>query len=1009
MKSTLYLVSIYSIFSFITGGFLIPTAYASSFFTVTSVSDFNSGVLSNVSIADAGGGDGNVANALGAETPDQSQITGTTAQVFDSAKWLAQTFTPAQSGLLSKVIISLRRQTGDNSSGNVTVEIRNSSGGNPGTAILASTSTAASALPTSQGDVAFNFSDIVAVSSGTQYAIIVYRSGTGDVDDYDWYRENSGSVDYSAGSRFQSTNSGNTWSSQTNDQRFSQYYRAYIISGNQSSAVLNTNSSAAKYSQISWNENLPAGADIIFEVRASDTNFIKTDLSPAWISLGSGDSPINLADALPNSYQYFQWRATLNGTATMTPTLMNVLATYNRPAALNAIGNKTADENSLLQFTVSGSDPDNDALVYSASNLPSGAAFDAGTQTFAWTPSYDQSGNYNVIFTISDGTLTDSENVAIDVGNVNRTPDLSAIGNKNVSENNTIYFTISAIDSDNDPLTYSASNLPSGSVFDASTRTFSWIPTYDQAGIYNNVHFEVTDGSSTDFENITITVSNTNRAPILNSIGSKMVDEGQNLNFTLSAGDPDSNTLSYSASNLPTGASLDSVTGIFSWTPDYSQSGSYTPTLRVCDNDTSSLCAEETITITVNNINRAPTLNSIGNKIADENSLLEFILSATDADGDSLNYSASNLPIGSAFSTTTGTFSWTPTYDQAGAYDNVHFEVTDGSATTNENITVTINNVNRGPALDSIGDKAGSENSALTFTLSGTDPDSDVLVYEATNLPTGASFSTTTKTFNWTPDYGQAGTYTNMHFSVTDDALSAGEDITLTISRTNRPPILTAIGGKSTDENQTLSFTVSGSDPDSDALTYSASNLPSGASFDAGTGTFSWKPNYDQSGNYPNIHFQISDGTLTDSEDIAIDVNNVNQDGGGMTGGGGGSLLSYNFGPSPVASASVQSPTPVNAENIFTAVIPPAPGEEANKPVALNAADQNSVTGGQASPTEASQTAAPSQENNTSLLSNVASLMNTQAIISAVKSAVSSVYQALGHLKNFFAAFFLSR
>jgi hypothetical protein len=88
----------------------------------------------------------------------------------------------------------------------------------------------------------------------------------------------------------------------------------------------------------------------------------------------------------------------------------------------------------------------------------------------------------------------------------NNAPVLNTIGNKTVSEGQNLSFTISASDLNGDPLTYSASNLPLGSAFNASTRTFSWTPSSTQSGTYANVHFQVTDGTLSDAENITITV-----------------------------------------------------------------------------------------------------------------------------------------------------------------------------------------------------------------------------------------------------------------------------------------------------------------------------------------------------------------------------------------------------------------------------------------------------------------------------------------------------------------------
>ena len=95
-------------------------------------------------------------------------------------------------------------------------------------------------------------------------------------------------------------------------------------------------------------------------------------------------------------------------------------------------------------------------------------------------------------------SMADSEiltDVIYDNGNVYRP----------ISEGQFLQFTISAIDPDGNPLSYSASNLPEGASLNAETRTFSWTPRYDQAGVYV-VRFEVSDGELTDYEDVTITV-----------------------------------------------------------------------------------------------------------------------------------------------------------------------------------------------------------------------------------------------------------------------------------------------------------------------------------------------------------------------------------------------------------------------------------------------------------------------------------------------------------------------
>jgi hypothetical protein len=276
----------------------------------------------------------------------------------------------------------------------------------------------------------------------------------------------------------------------------------------------------------------------------------------------------------------------------------------NTPPVLNPIGNKSIQEEDALTFTVSATDPDGDTLTYSASGLPSGAGFNPSTRTFTWTPALDTAGTYNIIFTVSDGRGgTDSETITITVTSappVNTPPVLNPIGNKSIQEEDALTFTVSATDPDGDTLTYSAAPLPSGASFNSQTGYFSWTPALDTAGTYNII-FTVSDGrGGTDSETITITVTSAppvNTPPVLNPIGNKSIQEEDALTFTVSATDPDGDTLTYSAAPLPSGASFNSQTGYFSWTPALDTAGTYNIIFTVSDGRGGT--DSETITITV--------------------------------------------------------------------------------------------------------------------------------------------------------------------------------------------------------------------------------------------------------------------------------------------------------------------------------------------------------------------------------------------------------------------------
>jgi hypothetical protein len=358
----------------------------------------------------------------------------------------------------------------------------------------------------------------------------------------------------------------------------------------------------------------------------------------------------------------------------------------------------------------------------------------------------------------------------------------------------------------------------------------------------------------------------TNHAPVLDAIGNKSVNEGALLSFSLHASDPDGDSLAYSATSLPIGASFNPSTQTFAWTPGTSQTGTYSASFRVSDG---ALSDTETITITVSNANKAPVLATIGNKSVDQGTLLSFSLNASDPDGDSLTYSATSLPIGAAFNPSTQTFAWTPGANQAGNY-SATFRVSDGDLSDTETITINVSNVNQAPVLATIGNKNVDEGKLLSFTLNGIDPDGDSLTFSAAGLPNGATFSGSTRTFNWTPGTSQAGNY-SVTFRVSDGDLSDLETITISVGNVNQPPVLDVIGNKSVNQGTALEFSLISSDPDGDSLTYSATGLPDGASFSVSSGTFSWTPGIDQGGNY-SVTFRVTDGNLSDSETVSINV-----------------------------------------------------------------------------------------------------------------------------------------
>ena len=188
----------------------------------------------------------------------------------------------------------------------------------------------------------------------------------------------------------------------------------------------------------------------------------------------------------------------------------------NTPPALAVIGSKTINQNSLLTFTVTASDVDNDALIFSVTGLPTGASFNQdpvnpNTGVFYWTPTSDQVGTYPIEFSVSDGKATVKEQINIAVRNNAPVITITTQPLGPVTENELVTIVISVGDPNGDPITVSASGLAveGGGVFDPATSTFSWTPAIVSAGTYS-VTFAANDGTSLATETVSIDYVRTN-------------------------------------------------------------------------------------------------------------------------------------------------------------------------------------------------------------------------------------------------------------------------------------------------------------------------------------------------------------------------------------------------------------------------------------------------------------------------------------------------------------------
>ena len=268
------------------------------------------------------------------------------------------------------------------------------------------------------------------------------------------------------------------------------------------------------------------------------------------------------------------------------------------------------------------------------------------TGLFSWTPTEAKGpGTFGVTVRVTDNgspALIDTETITITASEVNEAPVLAAIGDQIVDEGSELTFTATATDPDTpaNNLTFSLdAGAPTGATIDPVSGVFNWTPTEAQGPGTFDVTVRVTDDGAPaldDSESITISVNDTNGAPVLAAIGDQVVDEESLLTFTATATDPDdppnNRTFSLDA-GAPAGATIDPASGVFSWTPTEAQGpGTFDVTVRVTNDGAPALGDTETITITVNEVNEAPVLAAIGDRVVNEGNELSFTATATDPD-----------------------------------------------------------------------------------------------------------------------------------------------------------------------------------------------------------------------------------------------------------------------------------------------------------------------------------------------------------------------------------------
>lgn len=522
--------------------------------------------------------------------------------------------------------------------------------------------------------------------------------------------------------------------------------------------------------------------------------------------------------------------------------------------------------------TVAASDPDpGNVLTYQiiAGNTGNAFMINASTgeiqvQTSSVLDFESGPTSYDLIVSVSDGGLSDTDVVTITVTDANDAPAAVADGPYAASEDTQLVVPAAGVlandsDQDGDGLTaVLATQANNGTVTLNSDGSF----TYDPAPGFNGTDtftYYANDGTAdSNTVTVTIDVAGSNDAPTANDDAFGPVAEDSTMNITAPGvlgndTDPENDPLQVSASdNSSSQGAVVTVNadGSFSYDPTAAaalqalpQGGSTTDSFTYTANDGSLDSLPATVSITVTGVNDPPTVNDAAFSIAEDtaNSSVVGTPVSNDVDtGDVLTFSILSGNTGNAFAISSPAGEITVNDNTALDFETTPvmtliIQVEDGSsAADTATVTITVTDANDAPTDISLDNASVPENSlpgTAVGNFSTTDQDSgDTFTYSLASgtgdtgnssfqivgneLQTNASF-----------DYEAQNSYSIRVRSTDNGGLWFEKVLTISVTDVNEAPTAIALDNASVLEEQPAGTAVgnfSTTDPDSGStFTYS--------------------------------------------------------------------------------------------------------------------------------------------------------------------------------------------
>ncbi len=435
----------------------------------------------------------------------------------------------------------------------------------------------------------------------------------------------------------------------------------------------------------------------------------------------------------------------------------------------------TTAEDTPVSLDVIANDTDlkNDALFIAELGLATHGTVISDSMMITYTPQADWFGTDSFTYVVSDGVLTDTATVWITVTAINDAPVFTSTPATAATQDVLYTYNIATQDADpGDVLTITATLKPAWLALTDNgdgTATLSGTPTNADVGSHA-VTLRVRDTVGvTATQSFTVVVANVNDAPTFTSTPVTTTTQDALYTYDIAAQDIDvGDTLTIQATLKPAWLTLTDNgdgTATLSGTPTNAQVGNHTVTLQV--RDAAGATGTQSFTITVANVNDAPTFTSTPVTAATQDVLYTYNVATQDIDvGDTRTITSTQKPAWLALTDNgngTATLSGTPTNADIGSH-TVTLQVRDAAgATATQSFTIVVANVNDAPFFVSTPITSVIAGQPYTYSIAVNDIDAgDALTITATGLPSWLTLTDNgngTATLSGTPASGDVGNY----------------------------------------------------------------------------------------------------------------------------------------------------------------------------------------------------------------------------------------------------------